>query len=84
MMLELLVTRQSNLDRAVIANAHALDFLVLDELHISFADDGSVLASIRLSEPARKALDLDNAPPLAGLREAHQANLALHRSRNGF
>jgi hypothetical protein len=51
---------------------------------ISFADDGSVLASTRLSEPARKALDLDHAPPLAGLREAHQANLALHRSRNGF
>jgi Lhr-like helicase len=33
MMLELLMTRQSRLDRAVIANAHGLDFLVLDELH---------------------------------------------------
>jgi ATP-dependent helicase YprA (DUF1998 family) len=30
MMLELLMTRQSKLDRAVIANAHGLDFLVLD------------------------------------------------------
>jgi ATP-dependent helicase YprA (DUF1998 family) len=33
MILESLMTRQSNLDRAVIANAHGLDFLVLDELH---------------------------------------------------
>ncbi len=33
MMLELLMTRQNPLDRAVIANAHGLDFLVLDELH---------------------------------------------------
>jgi Lhr-like helicase len=33
MMLELLMTRQNPLDRAVIANANGLDFLVLDELH---------------------------------------------------
>jgi hypothetical protein len=44
---------------------------------ISFADDGSVLASSQLSEPARKVLGLDNATPLAGLRDAHHANLAL-------
>jgi predicted restriction endonuclease len=51
---------------------------------ISFADDGSVLASLQLSAPARKALDLDKRPLLAGLRDAHRANLALHRARNGF
>jgi ATP-dependent helicase YprA (DUF1998 family) len=33
MMLELLMTRQNELDRAVISNAHGLEFLVLDELH---------------------------------------------------
>ena len=33
MMLELLMTRQNLLDRAVIANAHGLNFIVLDELH---------------------------------------------------
>ena len=33
MMLELLMTRQNAFDRAVIANCHGLDFLVLDELH---------------------------------------------------
>jgi hypothetical protein len=43
-----------------------------------------VLASSQLSQTARKALDLDNVPLLAGLRDAHRANLALHRARNGF
>jgi ATP-dependent helicase YprA (DUF1998 family) len=33
MMLELLMTRQSDRDREVIANAQGLDFIVLDELH---------------------------------------------------
>jgi predicted restriction endonuclease len=51
---------------------------------ISFADEGAVLASPRLSETARKALRLDAAPPITGLREAHRANLKLHRMRNGF
>ena len=51
---------------------------------VSFADDGSVLASLALSEPARKALGVASAPPLAGLRYGHRANLALHRKRNEF
>jgi ATP-dependent helicase YprA (DUF1998 family) len=33
MMLELLMTRQNALDRAVMDNAHGLDYIVLDELH---------------------------------------------------
>lgn len=51
---------------------------------VSFADDGSVLASPRLSERGRMALGIDQVPPLAGLRDAHRANLALHRRRTGF
>jgi HNH endonuclease len=51
---------------------------------ISFSDDGTVLASAQLSETARKALGIAIAPPLTGLRDAHRANLALHRARNGF
>ena len=51
---------------------------------ISFADDGTVLASPQLSESARNALGLVNAPSLARLRDAHKRNLALHRARNGF
>jgi len=48
---------------------------------ISFADDGAVLANPALSEPARRSLAIDTAPPLQGLRDAHRTNLALHRSR---
>src|SRR5215510_12442144 len=51
---------------------------------VSFADNGSVLASSQLSETSRRALDLNNISPLTGLRDAHRANLALHRARNGF
>jgi hypothetical protein len=51
---------------------------------ISFADDGTVLASSQLSETARKALAVAAAPTLIGLRAEHRANLALHRTRNGF
>jgi hypothetical protein len=51
---------------------------------ISFADDGTIVASPQLSETARTALGLSGAPPLAGLRDAHRGNLAIHRTRNGF
>jgi hypothetical protein len=51
---------------------------------ISFADDGTVLASPRLSEAARNTLGLATTASLTGLRDAHRANLALHRARNGF
>jgi hypothetical protein len=51
---------------------------------ISFADDGEVLVSPQLSESARQALGIATAPRLDGLRDAHRANLALHRARNRF
>jgi hypothetical protein len=51
---------------------------------ISFADNGTALASPRLSEAARDALGLATAASLTGLRDAHRTNLALHRARNGF
>jgi ATP-dependent helicase YprA (DUF1998 family) len=46
MMLELLMTRQNGLDRAVIANAHGLDFLVLDELHSYRGRQGADIAML--------------------------------------
>ena len=55
-----------------------------DQGLVSFADDGTPLASPKLSEIARKALGLDAAPPLRGLQDAHRANLSLHRTRYGF
>ena len=51
---------------------------------VSFADDGSVLASPRLGEKEREALGLARALPLQGLRDAHRANFALHRDLHGF
>ncbi len=44
MMLELLMTRQSELDRAVIANCQGLRFLALDELHTYRGRQGADVA----------------------------------------
>jgi hypothetical protein len=55
-----------------------------DQGLVSFADDGAVLASPQLSEAARKTLGVDAALPLRGLRDAHRANLGMHRARHGF
>lgn len=46
MMLELLMTRQNPLDRAVISNAHGLEFLVLDELHTYRGRQGADVAML--------------------------------------
>ncbi len=51
---------------------------------ISFADDGTVLASPALSGAARRSLGIDAVSQLQGLRDAHLANLALHRARHDF
>jgi putative restriction endonuclease len=51
---------------------------------VSFADDGTVLASAELSAAAQTALGIESAPRLSNLRDAHRANLAVHRARHGF
>jgi hypothetical protein len=51
---------------------------------ISFADDGEILASPALGAAARDTLSLSTAPRLAGLRDEHRVNLALHRARSGL
>jgi hypothetical protein len=51
---------------------------------VSFDDNGRPLPSPKLSDAARYALGLDVESSLTGLREAHRANLATHRVRNGF
>ena len=38
-----------------------------------------MLASSQLNEAARRVLGLDKVPPVAGLRDRHRANLAIHR-----
>jgi hypothetical protein len=51
---------------------------------VSFSDDGTPILSRRLTNAARTALGGDGVPPIAGLRPAHRANLALHRARHGY
>jgi HNH endonuclease len=51
---------------------------------VSFADDGTPCASPKLSQMARTVLGLDAVGPLRGLKDAHRANLALHRTRHAF
>jgi HNH endonuclease len=51
---------------------------------VSFDDDGTLRVSASLSETARQVLDVASVAPLAGLRDAHCANLAAHRARHGF
>jgi hypothetical protein len=51
---------------------------------VSFANDGTVLASPDLSAAARTALGIERAPLLPNLRDAHRAHLAAHRARHGF
>ena len=51
---------------------------------VSFADDGTALASTRLKPDSALTLGISNVPQLAGLTSQHRANLAWHRSRYGF
>jgi ATP-dependent helicase YprA (DUF1998 family) len=59
MMLELLLTRQSQHDQQVIRNCEGLDFLVLDELHTYRGRQGADVAMLirrvreRLEDPSR-------------------------------
>ena len=55
-----------------------------DQGLVSFDDDGTLRVSATLSETARQALGVASVAPLAGLRDAHRANLAAHRARHGF
>lgn len=64
MMLELLMTRQNELDRAVIENAHGLDFIVLDELHTYRGRQGADVAM--LMRRVRDRLCRERAPICIG------------------
>jgi Lhr-like helicase len=64
MMLELLMTRQDELDRNVIANAEGLDFLVLDELHTYRGRQGADVAM--LVRRVRDRLCRDKTPVCIG------------------
>ena len=60
MMLELLMTRQSDLDRTVIKNCEGLNFIVLDELHTYRGRQGADVAM--LMRRVRERLEVQNRP----------------------
>lgn len=65
MMLEMLMTRQSELDRDVIANCRGLDFIVLDELHTYRGRQGADVAMLMRRLKARLC-DADHYPVCIG------------------
>lgn len=71
MMLELLMTRQSDRDREVIANAQGLDFIVLDELHTYRGRQGADVAM--LMRRVRERLCPNNAPVCIGTSATMQS-----------
>ncbi|WP_316206513.1 MULTISPECIES: DEAD/DEAH box helicase [unclassified Bradyrhizobium] len=60
MMLELLMTRQSDLDRTVIRNCEGLNFIVLDELHTYRGRQGADVAM--LMRRVRERLEVKDRP----------------------
>jgi predicted restriction endonuclease len=50
---------------------------------VTFSDQGEVIASLRLSDAARRALKIDHAPPLE-LVDEQRLRLDWHRSRIWF
>jgi Lhr-like helicase len=78
MMLELLMTRQGERDRAVIGNAEGLDFLVLDELHTYRGRQGADVAM--LVRRVRDRLCPNKAPVCIGT-SATMANEGEDESR---
>ena len=65
MMLEMLMTRQSDLDRDVIANCRDLEFIVLDELHTYRGRQGADVAMLMRRLKARLC-DADHPPVCIG------------------
>ena len=78
---------ESDADRLDVHNGLLLSALwdaAFDKGLVSFADNGTPLASPLLSGETRLALALDNVPRLVGLRDAHVIRLRRHRASNGF
>jgi Lhr-like helicase len=80
MMLELLMTRQSELDKAVIENCRGLKFIVLDELHTYRGRQGADVAMLMRRLRARVG-DPDH-PPICIGTSATMASEGLEEDRN--
>ncbi|WP_288414923.1 DEAD/DEAH box helicase [uncultured Novosphingobium sp.] len=86
MMLELLMTRQDDLDRQVVANMEGLEFLVLDELHTyrgrQGADVAMLVRRVRERLGAQKMLCIGTSATMASGDE--DARVALRRHREAL
>ena len=80
MMLELLMTRQSELDKAVIENCRGLKFIVLDELHTYRGRQGADVAMLMRRLRARVG-DPDH-PPICIGTSATMASEGVEEDRN--
>lgn len=80
MMLELLMTRQSELDRTVIENCRGLQFVVLDELHTYRGRQGADVAM--LMRRLRARVGDPNRPPLCIGTSATMASEGGEEDRN--
>ena len=85
MMLELLMTRQSDLDRKVLQNCEGLQFIVLDELHTYRGRQGADVAMLmrrlrsRIGDPQNPPLCIGTSATMASEGAQHEKNEAVAR-----
>lgn len=85
MMLELLMTRQSDLDRKVLQNCEGLQFIVLDELHTYRGRQGADVAMLmrrlrsRIGDPESPPLCIGTSATMASEGVQHEKNEAVAR-----
>ena len=85
MMLELLMTRQSDLDRKVLQNCEGLQFIVLDELHTYRGRQGADVAMLmrrlrsRIGDPKNPPLCIGTSATMASEGAQHEKNEAVAR-----
>ena len=85
MMLELLMTRQSDLDRKVLQNCEGLEFIVLDELHTYRGRQGADVAMLmrrlrsRIGDPQSPPLCIGTSATMASEGAQHEKNEAVAR-----
>ena len=83
MMLEMLMTRQSGLDRDVLANCRGLQFIVLDELHTYRGRQGADIAMLmrrlksRLCNPSDQPLCIGTSATMSSHPDEAERNRAV-------
>lgn len=83
MMLEMLMTRQSDLDRNVLANCRGLQFVVLDELHTYRGRQGADVAMLmrrlksRLCHGARSPIAIGTSATMSSAEDETERNRAV-------